>query len=69
MYAPNLRVAHETIAQSDGEAVRVERAVAVGLANGVHVGGVGGADSIALHVLLRGDTPAIVDANAHDVSP
>ena len=29
---------------------------------GIHVCGIGSLDGIALHALLRGDTPAIVDA-------
>ena len=57
---PDLRVAHKSIAKTDGETVRVESAVAVVLGNLVHVSGVGSTDGIALHALLWGDTPAIV---------
>ena len=62
MDVPDLRVAHESIAKTDGNAVRVKGTVAVVLGNLVHVGGVGRADGVALHALLWGDTPAIVDA-------
>ncbi len=64
VYAPDLRVTHETLAETDGDTVRLELAVAVGLANGVHVGGVRGIDGIALHALFSGDTPSIVDTGA-----
>ena len=60
MDVPDLRVAHKSIAKTDGETVRVESAVAVVLGNLVHVSGVGSTDGIALHALLGGDTPAIV---------
>lgn len=64
---PNLRVAHETLAETDGDTVRLELAEAVGLGNGVHVGGVRGIDGVAFHALLRGDTPAIVDTGTYNI--
>lgn len=61
-HSPDLRVSHEPIAKADREPVCVEGAVAVVLRNSIHVGGVACLDRVALHALLWGDAPSIVDA-------
>ena len=65
---PDFRVAHKTVAETYSETVRVQRAVAVVLRDLVHVRRIGGADGVALHVLLGGNAPSIVDAAKCDLS-
>ena len=67
-HLPNFRVAHEAIAKTNSEAMSMEGAVAVFLCDGVHVGGISCRDRVALHALLRCDTPAIVHAATRQVN-
>lgn len=60
--SPDLRVSHQTIGESDGETVSLERTVVVLSGNGIHVGGVGVFDSVSLDALGGSDTPTVVDA-------
>ena len=62
MDVPDLRVAHKSITEADGETVRVECAVTVLFCNGVHVSRVASINRIPLHVLLWGDAPSVVNA-------
>lgn len=60
--SPDLGVAHEAIAQTDGETVGLERGVVVGLSDGVHVGGIGVLDGVSLDALDGSNSPSVVDA-------
>ena len=59
---PDFRVAHEAVAETDRETMGVESTVTVVLGNRVHVRSVSGIDGVALHALLWGNTPPIVNA-------
>ena len=62
MDIPDLGVAHEPVAETDGVSVSKKGAIGVFVCEGIHVRGIRSVDGIALHALLWGDPPAIVDA-------
>ena len=62
MDIPDLGVAHEPVAKTDGVSVSKKGAIGVFVCEGIHVRGIRSVDGIALHALLWGDPPAIVDA-------
>ena len=57
---PNFRGAHKPIAEAAGYTMGLQRAIAVVLGNGIHIGGVTADDCVALFDF--GYTPSIVDA-------
>jgi hypothetical protein len=59
---PNLRVAHQTFAETNRGATGQECDSSMFIGNLVHVGGVSCLDGIALGAFLRRNTPTIVDA-------
>lgn len=63
-HIPDLRVAHESIAKTDCNAMRLNGTMAVVFRDRVHVSGVCGIDSITLHPLLWCNTPSVVNAVA-----
>lgn len=60
-YLPDLRVAHQAIAETHSKTVRGHGSVAVILRNGIHVCGICSRNGIAFHALLWCDTPTIVN--------
>jgi hypothetical protein len=64
--SPDFRVTHESVAEANGETVRLERAIAVVLADAIHVGSVTTHDGVAL--LDLGHTPPIVHTATDAIS-
>jgi hypothetical protein len=58
--APDFRVAHESLLESDSETVSLERDKVVLVTNGIHVLSLAVEDSVSL--LIVGKTPTIVHA-------
>ena len=64
VHLPDLRVAHEPIAEADRQTVRMKGSCTVLLRDRVHVRCISGRNGITLHVGFRCNTPSIVDAMA-----
>lgn len=61
-YAPDFRVAHEPIVQTDCVSVRKEGTIRMLFGDGIHVGGICCVDGITFHAFLWSDSPSVVNA-------
>ena len=62
IYVPDFGVAHEPFVETNCNTMRIERTDAMIFRDRVHIRSVARCDSVAFHVLLGSDTPAIVNA-------
>lgn len=68
LYAPDFRVAHESIVQTDCVSVRKEGAKRMLFGDGIHVGGICCVDGITFHAFLWSDSPSVVNTVAFIVT-
>ena len=62
MHLPDLRVAHEPIAETDRQTVRMKGSCTVFFRDRVHVRRISSRNGVTLHIGLRCNAPSIVDA-------